>query len=221
MRRSGAVLFAFGLAGSVLSAGAPVSAQQFSAEVVTSNAAGKIVGQPARLYAADGNIRLEIPDLPHHYFLVDVALPAAYAVHPASKVYMDAKQSTPLARLFIFLDPEQPCRQWEVMAEVAGMLDQRGRWTCEAQGRDAVDGRDTIKFAITSPRGNSVAWVDARLKFPVKIATENGDVLTLQNIQEGPQPANDFVIPPGYRKLDVRRLFERIKQSDIWVEPPP
>ncbi len=221
MRRSGAVLFAFGLAGSVLWAGAPASAQQFSAEIVTSNAAGTIVGQPARLYAADGKSWIEIPELPHHYFFVDVALPAAYAVHPASKIYMDAKQSTPLTRLFVLLDPENPCEQWEAMAEVAGMLDQRGRWNCEANGREAVDGRDTIKFAINSPGGNSVAWVDARLKFPVKIATENGTVLALRNIQEGPQPANEFVIPPGYRKFDVHQLFERIKQSDIWVEPPP
>jgi hypothetical protein len=45
-------------------------------------------------------------------------------------------------------------------------------------------------------------------------------VAELKNVQEGPQAAGLFEMPPNYAKFDPQRLIERIKQSDVWVEPP-
>jgi hypothetical protein len=59
-----------------------------------------------------------------------------------------------------------------------------------------------------------------RVAFPVKIETQNGAVLALQDIREEPQPADKFEIPADYKKLNPRRLLELIKRSGIWVEPP-
>ena len=47
----------------------------------------------------------------------------------------------------------------------------------------------------------------------------DGTAVDLKNIQEQPQPASLFEIPPGYRKFDPKALLERIKQSDVWVDP--
>jgi hypothetical protein len=211
-------LFTFGFAGSVILAGRPAQAQQFSAEVVGSNAAGAIVGLPARIYVADRKVRIETPDLPNSFLIVNSAVLAAYLVRPAQRIFMDAMQSSRLTRLFVPLDPADPCPQWQAMAEVAGISDS-GQWRCDVAGRETVEGRSTVKFKMISPRGLSAGWIDAGLKFPVKIQTEDGAVLALRNVEEEPQPADKFEIPGNYRKFDPHQVIELLKHTDIWVEP--
>jgi hypothetical protein len=63
------------------------------------------------------------------------------------------------------------------------------------------------------------SWIDPRLKWPVRLIMADGTVVDLKNIREQPQPASLFEIPPGYRKFDPKALLERIKQSDVWVDP--
>jgi hypothetical protein len=210
--------FALGLAVCVASAGCPAQAQQFAADLISSNVAGETVGKPGRLYVAERKVRIETPDLPDSFFIVDSAIPAAYLVRPAQRVYMDAKQSSRLSRLFVSLDPADPCPQWQAMAEVAGIA-QTGRWHCEAEGADNVDGRPATKFQMLSPLGHSIGWIDAQLRFPIQIETENGSTFALRNIAETPQPAEMFEIPTDYRKFDPQQIIEFLKHTDIWVEP--
>jgi hypothetical protein len=159
-----------------------------------------------------------VPDLPNGFLVVDSAVPAAYLVRPAQRIFMEAMQSSRLTRLFVPLDPADPCPQWQAMAEVAGISDS-GQWRCDVEGRETVDGRSTVKFRMTSLRGRSSGWVDTRLKFPVKVQTEDGAVLALRNIKEEPQPAGKFEIPGHYRKFDPHQVIELLKHTDIWVEP--
>jgi hypothetical protein len=194
-------------------------AQQFSAELVSAKAAGDVVGPAGRVYVADRKARIETPDLPDAFLIVDPAAPAAYLVRPLQRIFMDAKQSSRLTRIFVPLDPSDPCMQWQTMAEVAGISDQGGQWRCDAQDREAVAGRDTMKFTIQSPRGRGAAWIDPELKFPVRFEFEDGAVFALQNIQETQQPPDKFEIPGNYRKLDPRKILEFLKHTDIWVEP--
>jgi hypothetical protein len=213
-------LLTFGLAANAALTSRPAQAQQFSAEIVSRRADGDIVGKPARLYVADRKVRIETPDLPHHVLIVDGAVPAAYAVAPAQRIFMDAKQSSRLTRLFVPLDPDNPCPQWQAMAEVAGLPDQRGRWRCDVADRETIQGRNTVKFIATSPQGHSTGWIDPHLKFPLKIEADDGSILELRNIEEAPQPAERFAIPSDYKKYDLARLIEYLKHTDIWVEPP-
>lgn len=207
------------LAGSAGAGSDVAAARQFSAELVSSNAAGDIVGRPGKIYVGERKVRIETPDFPDSFLLIDGAAPAAYLVRPQSHVFMDAKQSSRLTRLFVPLDSGDPCPQWESMADVAGIPDQRGQWHCEAGDHAVVAGRNTVKVNATSPRGRSVGWIDPELKFPVKIETEDGIVFMLRAIAEGPQPAELFVIPAGYKKFDPRRMLEQFKDSDVFVEP--
>jgi hypothetical protein len=206
--------FAIGLAAVMQ----PAGAQQFSAEL-TITGPGAAPARTAKLAAADRKVRIETPELPGVVLIVDAAAPAAYLVRPAQRVFMDAKQSSPLTRLFVPLDPADPCRQWQAMAEIAGISDS-GQWRCSGAGSETVSGRNTRKFAVTSLRGHSTGWIDADLKFPVKIETEYGAILTMRDIEEAPQPAQKFAIPGSYRKFDPHGVIELMKRTDIWVAPP-
>jgi hypothetical protein len=210
------------LCGAVLAAAAapiarPAQAQQFAAEIVRRNAGGDLVGKPARLFVADHKVRIESPDLPNHILIVDVAIPAAYALAPAQRLFMDVGLGSELTRLFVPLDPDDPCRQWRTMAAVAGPL-VPGEWHCTVEGRETVEARSVVKFNIASPEGRGIRWVDPTLKFPLKIETADGAQLAVRNIEEGPQAAEKFDIPADYKKYDPRRLIEYLKHTDIWVE---
>jgi hypothetical protein len=214
-----AALSAFGLGAGAIFLGDAAQAQQFSAEIVSRDRTGAVLGPPVRLYVADRKVRIETPDLPNHVLIVDGAVPAAYAVASAQRMFMDAMQSSRLTRLFIPLEPDDPCRQWHAMAEVAGIF-LPGEWRCSAEDQETVDGRGTLRVIMISPLGRSTGWIDTGLKFPVRIETEDGIVFALQDVKEAPQSADKFEIPANYKKLNPRGLLELIKRSDIWVEPP-
>jgi hypothetical protein len=219
-KRVAAAVCACGVAAGLGSTLRPAQAQQFSAQLMSTAPAGATTSGAAKFYVAARKVRIETQELPGDVLIVDAAVPAAYLVRPAQRIFMDSKQSSQLTRLFVPLDPADPCRQWQVMAEVAGISDS-GQWRCVANGNETVDGRSTLKFGVTSQRGHGTAWIDAGLKFPVKIVTEDGAVLTLKDIEEAPQPVEKFEIPASYRKFDPRGVIEQMKRSDIWVEPQP
>jgi hypothetical protein len=71
------------LIGLLLCCGAPALAQEFSASLVRTQAGGHPV--PAgRLMVRDGNVRIETPELPDGFFLIDSTKHAAYFVRPAT-----------------------------------------------------------------------------------------------------------------------------------------
>ena len=161
----------FGLASGLVLAGHSAQAQQFSANLVSSNAAGDVASASGRIYVSDGKVRIETPDLPGSFLVVDSVVPAAYLVRPRYQVFMEAKQSSQLTQLFVSLDPSDPCPQWQAMAEVAGIFDRSSsRWHCDPDGRETtVEGRNTMKFKALFPNGSRIGWIDPELKFPVKI----------------------------------------------------
>lgn len=49
---------------------------------------------------------------------------------------------------------------------------------------------------------------------------ENGsDTVTVADIREGAPPPALFAVPPDYGNFDPQQLIERIRHSDVWVEP--
>jgi hypothetical protein len=213
-------LWVLALCGGFLVGAGSAAAQEFSAEIIGRKSTGEIVGAATKLYTAGDKVRIETPELKDRYLIVDSSIPASYLVHPKSHIYMDSKQSSRLTRLFIRLDADDPCPCLQAMAKVAGLSDGDGQWRCEKAGHENVVGRDTVKFTIVSPSGRSILWIDTELRIPSRVETENGATFELRNIQEGPQPADKFAIPANYKKFDPRTLFEWLKHSDVWVEPP-
>ncbi len=204
----------------VLLAGS-ASAQQFSADLVTTNARGEEAGTAGKLYVGNRVVRIETPDFPNGSFLVDAGADTAFFVMPAQRVFMDAKQSSHLTQILVPVDPNDPCRAWQAMAKLAGAAEHGAQWRCQRLGAAGAGRRATIKFRAISPRGEEdYAWIDLGLKFPVKFQFADGTGAALDDIREGSQPGALFAVPAGYRKFDPRKLIERIKQSDVWVDPP-
>jgi hypothetical protein len=204
----------------VVLASAPARAQQFLADLAIARSEGGAVSPAGKLRVFNNKVRIETPDFADGFFLIDGAKPAAYFARPADRTFMDARQSSRLTRLFVRVDPADPCRQWQTMAELAGVAVQNP-WRCERVGQETVAGRDAIAFRARLPDDREmVGWIDPDLQFPLRIRTEDGVTVTAENIRMEPQAASLFEIPSNFRKFDPQELIKRIKQSDVWVDEP-
>jgi hypothetical protein len=202
------------------------STQEFSADIVSRDSSGATIGTNGRLYAAHGKARIETSDAAVGFFLIDGATATALFIRPRQRVFMDARQSTRLTRIFVPVEPTGPCAQWQAAAKNAGVPSAAGDWQCERTERastesTSVDGRDTIEYTVTSPAGEAVrSWIATDLGFPVKWRASDGATLTLEHIRVEAQPPALFTIPADYRKSDPQALIDRIKHSDVWAAPP-
>jgi hypothetical protein len=188
------------------------AAQQFSADLV-----GKSAG---KIYVSNSKVRIETSDFPGGLFLLDGDAHIAYFVKPAQRVLMDAKQSSWLTQILVPVDPDHPCKQWQAMAEIAGAAHQGNQWRCNRLSPESAGGREPIKYQAISPEGlASHCLIDPQLGFVVSIDREDGVKIDLANVQQGPPSADLFEIPANFRKFDPHQLIDRIKQSDVWVEP--
>jgi len=210
---------AVGVAGLVILGSAAALAQDFSADILALH--GEASGLVAHLTAHDGKVRIETTDHPDGFFLTDAAKPSAYFVRPAAHVYMDAKQSSALTRLFIPVDLDTPCRQWQTMARDAGIPGESD-WLCERTGEETIDGRATVIFRVSPAGGRGYsAWIDSIRKFPLRIETDDGVTTALEALKDGPQSVSSFELPANLARFRPEALIELIKQSDVWVAPPP
>jgi hypothetical protein len=197
-------------------------AHDFSADIVSRDATGAATGSAGRIFVSSGNVRIETSNTPAGFFLIDGAAATAVFVRPAQQVFMDARQSSLLTQIFLPVDPNVPCSQWQAAAKNASVPNASGDWHCERIDTARVDGHDTtVQYTVVSSNQESTQrWIDTALNFPVKLRQSDGATLALEHIRVAAQPASLFTVPPNYRKSDPRALIDRIKQSDVWVEPP-
>jgi hypothetical protein len=200
--------------------GGPARAQQFSAEVVRTAGDAQAATVAGKLYVSGTKVRIESSDVSDGFFLVDARKPVSYLVRPSQHVFMDSKQSSQLTQLLVPVNLDDPCRAWQAMNRIAAVSGQSETWICRPLGHATVGERDTIAYAASWQKSGTLrAWIDPRLKWPVKLIMGDGTTIELKDIHEQPQPENLFEVPAGYRKFDPKALLERIKQSDVWVEP--
>jgi hypothetical protein len=198
-----------------------LEAPRFSADLVRVDAAGEPLEKPGKLYADGDSIRIETPDFPGDYFLVDLEARTSYFIQSAQRVFMEARLSSPLALVFLPLDPDNPCPTWQAQAERALARVEETPWRCERVGEETIGGRRTIEFrVIPQQRHLHAAWIDPELRMPIRMKAAFGSA-ELVNIKPGVPAAGLFKVPAHFRRFDPLHLIERIKQSDVWVEPPP
>lgn len=196
----------------------PAQAQQFSAGIVTlHDDASSLTG---RLSVLDGKVRIETAEHPDGFFLVDTAKPSAFFVRPGARLYMEARQSSRLTQLFVPVDPDAPCRQWQAMALVAGLAE-KGEWHCERGGEETIDGHNTVVFRAFSETGPEYSgWIDRERRFPLRIKTEDGTIIALEQVRDEAQPAASFELPSNLQKFSPEALIEQLRQSDVGVFAP-
>lgn len=201
------------LAGLLALYGGPARAQQFSADVVHTNSSGGSDGHASKLYVSDDKLRMDNAGPEGGFLLIDRKARTAHTVVPAAKAYLDMPQSSLMAQLFMpVIDPNDACRQWQQMMQSAAR--EPGEWRCRRIGPETVNGRATVKYEGTSPKGETgYGWVDPRLKFLVKRQDAHGNGMELRDIKEGPQQASLFEIPADYQKTDMRELMQRMMQQ--------
>ena len=196
------------------------AAREFAATLATAGTEDLANGTPGRIHVSGDKVRLETPELRDGYFVFDGRPNTAYFVRPALHTFMDARQSSVLAQIFVPLDPDNPCERWQAMAKLSGAAANGTAWQCERTGDETIDGRTTTTWRAVSPQQRTyAAWIDRELKIPLRVDTNFGTRFSLTDIVPGPQPDSLFRIPPNFQKFDPQGLIDRIKQSDVWVEP--
>jgi hypothetical protein len=200
---------------------ADVVTTAFSGDLVITHAGSPPKEQRGRIYVSGAKVRIETPEFVDGFFIVDGDRSSAWFVRPGRFVFMDAKQSSPLTQVFVPVDPQDACGRWQIMADIAGAEDGGSASRCERLGDDIVDGRAAVKYLATSNRNQrSYRWIDPQRGFPVKLESEDGTTVAIENIVEAPQRWSRFTIPLHYSKFDPVRLINQIKGSDVWIEPP-
>ena len=78
---------------------------------------------------------------------------------------------------------------------------------CSKLGSETVNGRATDKWEVIAVQGKdsfrSVMWVDQRLRTPIRAEFQGGAQSELRDVTEGPQPADLFVVPADYKKVEL------------------
>jgi hypothetical protein len=193
---------------------------QFSATLVSTGTEHVANEAPGRIHVSGDKVRLETPEIRDGYFVVDGRPNTLLFVRPAVHTFMDARQSSVLAQIFVPLDPDNPCERWQAMATLSGAAATGPAWQCERAGEETIEARPTIIWRAVSPQRRSYTmWIDHALRMPLRVEAAVASRFTLTGITPGPQPDALFRIPPNFHKFDPQALIDRIKQSDVWVEP--
>jgi hypothetical protein len=195
-------------------------AREFTADIVSRDGHGAATAV-ARLYAARGKVRIDPAQPPGDFFLSDREANSTLLVRPARRIYTNARQSTPLTQIFVPVDSTDACRQWRRALDDAAGKPVSDQWRCDALQTATVDGRKVWEFStVAADASADRRLVDQQLQFPVKVSAADGSSLTLEHIRLAAQPDELFTVPHDYRWFDPRAVVERIKHSDVWVEPP-
>jgi hypothetical protein len=151
--------------------------------------------------------------------IVDQTKHTTIALMPDKHMYMEMQpnQMTPMA--FSFWRPDDAndaCPQWKEAAEKAGVHSKSGSklGSCQKIGSETLNGRSTVKYEGTNAddKKSGYVWVDAKLRYVVKVLGADGNGMEMRNIQEGSQPASLFEVPTGYTKFDMGAMMKQRPQ---------
>ena len=93
-------------------------------------------------------------------------------------------------------------------------------WQCTFTGEETIAGRRVLVYrARIGAQEQFAGWVDPQLRFPLQIRLADGVTYTAETVREQSEVSDPFDVPVGFRKFDPAALLERVRQSDVWVEP--
>ena len=216
-----ALSLALGILGGLACLGCSAAAQQFSADIVTTDAAGRIDrhrGKDLRLERRGSHRDIRPSRRPlsgerqRRHCLFRQAGPAnlhgCEAVEPPDPDLRSGRSRRPVQAVAGDGDGRRSRGSGRAVALPSARPGQ-----CRRTQRHKIPG--DIATGATN-----YGWIDPQLEISAQVPVEDGTTIDLDSIREAPQPAELFEIPADFRKFDPQQLIERIKQSDVWVEPP-
>jgi hypothetical protein len=191
----------------MLAASFALGQTEFSAEIVDLQKPDK----PAtRIFFTKDKLRIEAQAAGTHgggAVIMNFSTQTAAVMMAQQRMYMEMPVQAQSQRMgyasafFQTGDVENACGDWQKMGHDGG--------SCHKVGNETVNGRNTVKYESTNAGGDvSHFWLDPKLRFPVKWDGKNSGG-ELRNIQEGPQPASLFEIPPGFTKMDIGSMMKQ------------
>jgi hypothetical protein len=206
----------------------PMAAQQYSADIVQVPQKSQ---NTTKLYVGDNKVRLESLEngQPEGGIIWNGGQNTTTIVLDRQQAYIGGNNSalvnqtlsrsgTPAAwRLFHPMNASDPCTDWNALMQQYAQYDstQPGHATCQSLGSDVVNGRPAQKWAVTSTKNGKTdrgtVWIDSKLHVVTKTQGEDGQVMELRNLQEGPQPESEFQVPPNYHPIDVNAALANLK----------
>lgn len=206
-------------------AAVPGSAQEFSADVVTTPAKGS---NTTRVYVGRSKIRLETlaNGQPYEGMIWDGTRNSATIVMDKNHSYISGNSSPVIAallngsgaptmlRIFAPTNSSDPCSDWNnAVLRFRDSTHTPPHFVCHSLGSDAVNGRPAEKFAVSTTTNGKTqsgyAWIDSRLHV-VSRSKDNNSQMDLQNVHEGPQPAAEFEVPAGYHEVSTSALIAQM-----------
>ena len=186
----------------------PATAQEFSADMISRSADGKVTKSKLYQTAAkerfDSNVEIKPGTSVETHMIIDRHEKLIYLVEPqqrtilvnhALQVASNTSGSGPSST-----NPCEDLMQW-VNPTVVGQ-----QFACKQVGYESVNGRSTEKWQMDSKwwgSGPAYLWVDAQIKATIKWTLPGGSSGELQNIKVGAQSASLFELPADYRKQDL------------------
>jgi Domain of unknown function (DUF4412) len=152
-----------------------------------------------KIYIGSGHMRLNMDASGGHQtaILTDFTTQTVDILMVQQQMYMEHKTGQPggrgpgnMTRDLHSYDPNNPCANQPDL-------------TCKKIGVEEVNGRTCDHWKFTHRNGEVAdVWIDQKLHFPIKLVSPDSTML-LTNISEGEPDASLFVIPDGYRKMDM------------------
>lgn len=164
---------------------------QFKADMQMSGGGSNMQG---KVYFSGGKVRMEMDMEGHNQaMIVDPAKSVLYMLMPEDKMYMEMSANAPgpmKTPKVEAMDPANPCGS-------------KGITTCKKIGTETVNGYASEKWEFLQEGQKYTAWIATKLRIPIKTMGADGTAMEFRNIVEGEQPANLFVVPAGYEKMDM------------------
>jgi hypothetical protein len=206
----------------VLSSSALTWAQGFSADLISR--IPKQTLPPAKLFAANGDIRIDVPSGQSETGLSYAAFTIWY-VKSTSQVRLSPRPkkwtSFDAQREVVFFAELnnltfQPsglsdlCGQYISHIKNLSNADRRpdlmeilSHTSCQDIGSEETQGRKSEKLRVVYPQTSGFTlWLDSEIRFVTKFeASESGASTELQNLKVEDQPASLFALPKGARTL--------------------
>lgn len=187
---------------------ASASAQEFSADMISRSAEGKIT--KSKLYQTpnkerfDSNVEIKPGTSIETRMIIDRHEKLIYLVEPQQRtILVNHALQVASNTSGSGSSGSNPC---EDLMRTINPVVVKQQFACKQVGHESVNGRSAEKWQMDSKwlgSGPAYLWVDSQIKTAIKWTLSDGSSGELQNITVGAQSASLFELPADYRKQDL------------------